>query len=63
MLNNSHNNVEKTADKYFQPYLSPFMSKCITSVGSLSEMSSQILKGQNLMFQIIALTENNLLSI
>jgi hypothetical protein len=61
MLNNTYNNVDKIADKYFQPYLSPFMSKCVTSVGSLSEMSSQILKGQNQTFQIIALTEKNVL--
>jgi hypothetical protein len=57
MLTYGSNNTEK----YFQNYLSPFMYDCVTSVASLSELSLEILKGQNQTFQIIALTENNLL--
>lgn len=46
---------------YYDNYLSPFTNHCVTEVSSLSELSFEMLKGQNFTLQIFALTENNLL--
>lgn len=51
--------ITNTTNK-FANYLGPISNSCIISVASLSELSLEIAKGQNQTFQIIALTETNL---